>query len=185
MFKIVLPIIALVGTTVVLARPHGAGDGASSQVGDGRDSLRAVAFLDAVRDANPVVCEMTIRSLHFNGWGGHGWEFDDSQPFVPDSATLEAVRWATGHLADPGIIPPLAAALRDSVPCVRRAAGVLLGRADHPDGLAALLGALDDNDQGVKEAAILGLGESSSNQAVAPVLRYLDNNSPRLRQLAA
>ena len=62
MIKFALPIITtLVGTTVVLARPHGSSGGSLSQEGDGRDSLRAVAFIEAVRGANPVVCEMTIR----------------------------------------------------------------------------------------------------------------------------
>jgi hypothetical protein len=153
------------------------------------DSL-ASALIETVRGADPVICELAVRAVD----GRHGWSStaDDlagvGAPLTPiQRATIQ---WAVDDEdsegdADAAAVEPLAAALGDPDPCVRRMAALKLGRAGAPDGVAALRTALRAPAAEQRSVGALGLGYAEDPAAIDELGDALDDSSPEVRAAAA
>jgi hypothetical protein len=141
---------------------------------------QAEEFLAAVRGADPVACELILRSVG-QGWG---WGWGGRAPDA-ERAVLERVRWATGRRSDPASVPVLAAGLEDVDACVRRASARLLGATRHADAVAALLGALQSANATTRQLAAVGLGYADQPEAVDPLLGALSDGDASVRVAAA
>jgi HEAT repeat protein len=173
---------------MLLAAVACARDGRAQGVATVRDDAAALArYLDAVRGANPVLCELATRSADAGGWWSRFGPLSDN-PLDVDSASATLVAWIQRGHKNAAVVPRLRAGLRDTDACVRRVAGGLLGRVDHPSATAALVAALDDTSADTRYVAALGLGmseRSATNGAVASLIRRLADDSPRVRRSAA
>jgi HEAT repeat protein len=152
-----------------------------------RDDTTAVArLLAAVRGSDPLLCEMAVRNVDMHGW----WSNGPSSALETDSASTALILWIQRQHDDPVVVPRLRSALRDSDACVRRVAGSVLGRVEHPSALAALMAAIDDPNPDTRNAAAIGLGlgdeRSQKDPAVATgLIRKLRDESPAVRRSAA
>lgn len=151
------------------------------------DTAALSQYLAAVRGANPIACELATRNADAGGWWSRFGPLADN-PLDVDSASAAVVAWVQRGHKNASVTPRLRAALRDSDACVRRVAGSLLGRVDHPTATAALLAALDDPNADTRSVAAIGLGmsdRSKTNGVVASLIRRLSDDSPRVRRSAA
>jgi hypothetical protein len=152
------------------------------------DSL-ASALIETVRGADPVICELAVRAVD----GRHGWSSTADElagvgaPLTPiQRATIQ---WAVDdedseEAADAAAVEPLAAALGDPDPCVRRMAALKLGRAGAPDGVAALRAALRAPAAEQRSVGALGLGYAEDPAAIADLGDALDDSSSEVRAAA-
>jgi hypothetical protein len=186
----VLVLIVLVAAVAVVCRAGEAGPPAQAEAASGRvpsDSL-ASALLEIVRGADPVICELAVRAVD----GRHGWSSTADElagvgaPLTPiQRATIQ---WAVDDDpedgADPAAVEPLAAALGDPDPCVRRMAALKLGRAGTPGGIAALRAALRAPAAEQRSVGALGLGYAEDPAAIADLGDALDDSSSEVRAAA-
>jgi hypothetical protein len=149
------------------------------------DDTAAVArLLAVVRGANPLVCEMTVRNADMQrSWGFNGSVAGEALEM--DSASSALLDWVQRSHNDPALVPPLRNALRDSDACVRRVAGSLLSRVDHPLETAELITALGEAQAGTREVAALALGMSHAYASVDALERRLRDDVAAVRRAAA
>ena len=157
-----------------------------ARVADSRDSAYAVAAVEAMRGANPLLCELAARAVEGrNGWGGmdHSGSGSDLEA---DAQMRDVERWLNGGMRNArSIIAPLTPRLRDPDRCVRRAAATLLGRTRDDGAVSALLAALGSEDVGARQAAAIGLGFADKERAVQPLSRALADADAGVRSNAA
>ena len=143
------------------------------------DSAAVGAVLAAVRGANPLLCELAVRTVEQQGGWGGPMSFDLRAPADPAvRAALLAIRQE--HVV-PSAVPALGAALGDEDACVRRVAAPLLGRVAHATALAALRQALRDERPGTREAAAIGLGYTNNPAVIPALLAGLQDSVARVR----
>ncbi len=143
----------------------------------GQDRTRT--FLEALRGANPIQCELALQNL--NGWWG-----SDHEP-VPDRnpQAWAVVATVTRNRTEPAMIPHLAAALRDEDGCVRRSAARLLGRSRAAAARARLLEALRDPNPAVRQLGAVGLGYGDEPSVESSLVTALRDRDPGVRAAAA
>ena len=140
------------------------------------DPAAVRAFLQGVRGANAIQCELILQSFH-------GWSSDAP----PDR---DSVAWTVTHVvrqraATSQSVPDLMAALRSGDDCSARAAARLLGRSRLPVARTELLAALGDADARVRRLAAIGLGFSSDTTASSALVRVLADRDATVRAAAA
>jgi hypothetical protein len=135
-------------------------------------------FLEGIRGATPVQCEMALSSI--NGW--YGW-----RQIVPDRDPQAGpiVTWVENGFKEPGLVAPLGAALEDPDPCVRRMAARLLGRTRLPAARARLLQALGDANPETRRMGAIGLGVYGDRSVVPQLVRALNDREPQVRAAVA
>jgi HEAT repeat protein len=134
------------------------------------------AFLEAVRGANAVQCEVILQS--FNSWS---WNH------APDRDT---VAWNVSMVVHRDIksaesVPDLVAAMRSGDACASRVGARLLGRSNLAPARAALLSALGDDNAQVRQLGAIGLGFSEDSTTSAQLVRALADRDARVRAAAA
>ena len=152
----------------------------AAQAVAGLDSMRAVRLLENARGANPVMCELAMRSIdnRYGNWGSAGRAPD---AIIGQRALLE---WAASEIETADAVPALGAALSDDDVCVRRMAARLLGRVKHRSALTMLMGRLEDGDERTRQMAAVGLGYAESRDAVEALLSVLDDRIAAVRAAA-
>jgi hypothetical protein len=101
------------------------------------DTAAVSRILSVVRGANPVICEMTVRSADMHGsWFSRG--SISGAALEIDSASSALLDWVHQSHTDPALVAPLRAALRDPDACVRRVSASLLSRVRHVAAVEAL-----------------------------------------------
>lgn len=144
------------------------------------DPATVTAILTAVRGANPLLCELAVRTVETQwGWSGFGLRAPR------DATTRAAVEVINQRRTGIQSVAALAAALGDDDACVRRIAAPLLGRVDHPSALAALRTALHDQRPETREAAAIGLGYTENTAAIPALLGGLQDAVARVRAASA
>ncbi len=185
-------LFVLAAAILVVCGSGDAGPSARAQAADQAipaDSL-AGALLATVRGSDPVVCELAVRAVD----GRHGWSSTADElagvgaPLTPlQRATIQ---WAVSggdderSVTSAAAVAPLAAALADPDPCVRRMAALKLGRMRDPRGFDALRAALASADAGQRAIGALGLGYSEDPAAIDALGGVLDDASPEVRAAA-
>lgn len=134
------------------------------------------AFLEGVRGANAIQCEIILQS--FNAWSSSRSPDRDSVAY----AITTVIRY--GDLPAESVTD-LVAALRSGDDCSSRSAARLLGRSGIPAGRQQLLAALRDSDARVRELGAVGLGFSNDSTMSASLVRLLADNDARVRAAAA
>jgi hypothetical protein len=187
-----LAMIVTAAAVAVVCRAGEAGPPAQAEAataGVPSDSL-AVALLETVRGADPVICELAVRAVD----GRHGWSSTADElagvgaPLTPiQRATIQ---WAVDDEdsqegADPAAVEPLATALGDPDPCVRRMAALKLGRTGAPGGIAALRAAMRAPAAEQRSVGALGLGYAEDPATIADLGDALDDSSSEVRAAAA
>lgn len=158
----------------------GSGGSLAAQSASGSDSTRAVRLLDNARGANPVMCELAMRSIdnRYGGWGSAGRAPD---AILGQRALLE---WASSKIEDADAVPVLGAALSDDDVCVRRMAARLLGRVEHRSALTMLMNRLEDRDERTRQMAAVGLGYADNRDAVDALMDVLGDRVAAVRAAA-
>lgn len=148
------------------------------------DTAGITRLLRIVRGADPLVCEMAVRTADMHGsWSS--WGPLSGDPLVMDSSAATFLNWIQREHYDPSVVPLLRAGLHDTDGCVRRIASSLLSRVEHPSAVSALLAALDDQMPGTREVGAFGLGMAEVAAAVDPLVARLKDGSPAVRRAAA
>lgn len=134
------------------------------------------AFLQGVRGANAIQCEMILQS--FNAW---------SSNVVPDrdSAAYAVSLAVRRRIGDAQAVTEMVSALRGDDQCAARAAARLLGRSELSESRAALLAALADGNTRVRQLAAIGLGYSSDTTTTPRLVRALADGDAGVRAAAA
>ncbi len=155
--------------------------GASPRSAD--DAENVAALIAAVRNANPILCELASRGAMWNG----NWQFVG--PATPlrarNAGNIDLVRFAASSPKGREVIAPLRAALGDPDPCVRRFVAPLLGRTQHNAAVETLVTALRDESPVTREAAAVGLRFAENPSTVDPLTRALEDREPTVRAAAA
>lgn len=165
-------------------RDNGTPHPSASQAIAPDDTASLLRVLRAVRGADPLLCELAVRSVDMHGWWSR-WGPISGDPLETDSTAAAIVRWIQRDHDDPRLVPPLTAALRDADACTRRVAGSFLGRVDDASARAALLAGLDDANPGTRAVAAIGLGLAEHHAAVQPLIRRLRDESADVRRASA
>jgi hypothetical protein len=160
------------------------GPAARASSGSSQDDAENVAALiAAVRNANPVLCELASRGAMWNG----NWQFVG--PAMPlrgrTSGNTDLVRFAASSPKSRDVIAPLRAALGDPDPCVRRFVAPLLGRTQQNAAVESLVSALRDENPVTREAAAVGLRFAENPATIDPLTRALEDREPTVRAAAA
>jgi hypothetical protein len=134
------------------------------------------AFLDAVRGANAVQCEIILSS--FNSW---------SSSRAPDRDSLA---WSVGtvihrRIASAEAVPEMVAAMRSGDECASRVGARMLGRTRLAPARAELLSALRDENPAVRRLGAIGLGFSDDSTTTSQLVRALADRDERVRAAAA
>lgn len=147
------------------------------------DPEKVAALIAAIRNANPVLCELAARGAWWDGnWRGAG----PGLPFRDrNAATMELVRFAASSPKTRDVIAPLRAVLGDPDACVRRFAAALLGRTQHNEAVEALVTALRDPSATTRESAAVGLRFAEKPSTVDPLTRALGDDDTSVRAAAA
>jgi HEAT repeat protein len=146
------------------------------------DTVALSRILASVRGANPLFCELATRLID----GRNYWSSGGRSGLVDMDADASAlIRWVHAKHEDPRFVPRLSAAMRDPDACVRRVAGGMLGRVNHPSAVRALITALDDESPATRSVAAVGLGLQEDSSAVQPLVGRLRDASPDVRRTAA
>ncbi|MGH7678413.1 MAG: HEAT repeat domain-containing protein [Gemmatimonadaceae bacterium] len=152
------------------------------------DSAGVAWLLQAVRGADPLLCEMAVRNVDMHGWWSRG---GPGSMLEVDSSAAALIAWIQTTHNDPNVVTRLRAALRDQDKCVRRVAGSFLGRIEHPSAVQTLIAALDDPSAETRQVAALGLGLGDEDEyqapaeAIEPLMRKLRDESAAVRRSAA
>jgi hypothetical protein len=149
----------------------------------GPDSAQVGAFLTAMGQAEPTVCEMAVDQLG-NSWGRWGGGAPGGLRDRTDADRAARDRFG-GSVADSRAVPLLGATLGDQNPCVRRAAARLLGSSTAAEALPRLRAAATSDDARVREAALLGLGEADDAESYDAMLRGLRDRDPYVSRMGA
>lgn len=170
------------GLPLTCSGPDSNGVAATRPTAGTADSTLATRLVEAVRGADPVVCGLAARALD-QGWWNRGMRVE---PAVSDDpVSREVVDWALDPRDAVGAVAPLAAALADPDPCVRRLAARILGRTRSPDAVTALRRALGSADAGEREMAAIGLGFAEDGAALPGLVEALRDPEPGVRIAAA
>lgn len=146
------------------------------------DSALAARLVEAARGAHPVVCGLAAKALD-QSWWGDGMEIE---PGVSDDpASGEVIDWALAPGGSAGAVGPLAGALADTDPCVRRVAARVLGRSRSPAAVEALRGGLGSAVPGEREMAAVGLGFAEDMATLPDLVEALGDPEPGVRVAAA
>jgi HEAT repeat protein len=147
------------------------------------DAANVAALIAAVRDANPVLCELASRGAMWDG----NWQYVG--PATPlrarSGGTTELVRFAASSPKGRDVIAPLRTALGDPDPCVRRFAAPLLGRTQQDAAVETLVAALRDENPVTREAAAVGLRFAEKSSTIDPLSRALEDREASVRAAAA
>lgn len=163
------------------ARPGQAGSSAEART-PVDDRATAARLLDAVRGAEPVVCELAARAVRSRD--GY-WGQTPHPAAVDDAEVLGAVEFAVGSGGE-GTEEVLAAALPDPDPCVRRIAAMRLGRVGTEEAHRRLAETLEGANAPAREAAAVGLGIADDARAIPALARRLaEDGDARVRRAAA
>jgi hypothetical protein len=149
-----------------------------------RDEVENVAALiAAVRNGNPVLCELAARGASWDG----NWRFiGPASPLrARDAQMMELVRFAASSPKSREVIAPLRAALGDPDPCVRRFVAPLLGRTQQNAAVETLVSALRDQNPVTREAAAVGLRFAEKPSTIDPLMRALEDQESSVRAAAA
>ena len=147
------------------------------------DAENVAALIAAVRNANPILCELASRGAMWNG----NWQYvGPATPLRARSGTdMELVRFAASSPKGREVIAPLRAALGDPDPCVRRFVAPLLGRTQQDAAVETLLTALRDENPITREAAAIGLRFADNPRTIDPLTRALEDRESSVRAAAA
>jgi HEAT repeat protein len=147
------------------------------------DAENVAALIAAVRNANPILCELASRGAMWNG----NWQFvGPATPLRARSAgDMELVRFAASSPKGREVIAPLRAALGDPDPCVRRFVAPLLGRTQQDAAVESLVTALRDENPTTREAAAIGLRFAENPRTIDPLTRALEDRESAVRAAAA
>jgi hypothetical protein len=141
------------------------------------------ALIAAVRNANPVLCELAARG---SSWGGNWQHVGPASLFRGGGApTAELVRFAASSPKGREVVAPLRAALGDPDPCVRRFVAPLLGRTQHSAAVESLVEALRDQNAITREAAAIGLRFAEKRETMDDLTRALSDQEPSVRAAVA
>ena len=166
---------------VVSADQSGSPRAASPAARD--DAENVAALIAAVRNANPVLCELASRGAMWNG----NWQYVG--PATPlrgrNAGSMDLVRFAASSPKGREVIAPLRAALGDPDPCVRRFVAPLLGRTQHNAAVETLVTALRDENPITREAAAVGLRFAENPSTIDPLTRALEDQESSVRAAAA
>jgi hypothetical protein len=147
------------------------------------DAENVAALIAAVRNANPILCELASRGAMWNG----NWQYVG--PATPlrarGSGDMELVRFAASSPKGREVIAPLRAALGDPDPCVRRFVAPLLGRTQQSGAVETLVTALRDENPITREAAAVGLRFAENPSTIDPLTRALEDREASVRAAAA
>lgn len=147
------------------------------------DAENVAALIAAVRNANPILCELASRGAMWNG----NWQYVG--PATPlralGAGDMELVRFAASSPKGREVIAPLRAALGDADPCVRRFAAPLLGRTQQDVAVETLVTALRDENPVTREAAAVGLRFAENPSTIDPLTRALEDRESSVRAAAA
>ena len=148
------------------------------------DAENVAALIAAVRNANPVLCELASRGAM---WNNGNWQYVG--PATPlrgrNNANADLVRFAASSPKGREVIAPLRAALGDPDPCVRRFVAPLLGRTQHNAAVETLVTALRDENPVTREAAAVGLRFAENPSTIDPLSRALEDQESSVRAAAA
>ena len=147
------------------------------------DAENVAALIAAVRNANPVLCELAARGASWDG----NWQYvGPASPLRQRSApTMDLVRFAASSPKGREVIAPLRAALGDPDPCVRRFVAPLLGRTQQNAAVESLVEALRDQSAVTREAAAVGLRFAEKRETIDDLTRVLGDQEPSVRAAAA
>jgi HEAT repeat protein len=147
------------------------------------DAENVAALIAAVRNANPILCELASRGAMWNG----NWQFVG--PATPlrarNAGNIDLVRFAASSPKGREVIAPLRAALGDPDPCVRRFVAPLLGRTQQNAAVETLVTALRDENPVTREAAAVGLRFAENPGTIDPLTRALEDRESTVRAAAA
>lgn len=172
---------AVIVTEEVVVADQGA---PARQATSPRDDAESVAALiAAVRNANPVLCELAARGA---SWDGNWRHVGPASPLrAGGEETMSLVRFAASSPRSRDVIQPLRAALGDPDPCVRRFVAPLLGRTQHDAAVETLVTALRDGSAITREAAAVGLRFAEKPSTLDPLMRTLEDAESSVRAAAA
>ena len=146
------------------------------------DTAAVSRLLGVVRGANPLVCEMAVRTADQRGtWSSWG----SSDALTLDSASSAVLDWAHRSHNDPALVAPLRRGVQDDDACVRRVAASLLSNVRHPSAVDALRQALEDARPGTREVAAFGLGMAHVESSSDALERRLGDDAAPVRRAAA
>jgi HEAT repeat protein len=134
------------------------------------------AYLEAIRGANPVQCEIVISG--FNSWSWNHAPDRDTTAWKLTMVTHRSIKSAD-------VVPDLVAAMKSADPCVARVAARMLGQTELAPARRELLAALTDENAQVRQLAAIGLGFSEDSTLTAPLVKALADRDARVRAAAA
>ena len=147
------------------------------------EAENVAALIAAVRNANPVLCELAARGA---AWDGNWQHVGPASPLrARGEETRNLVRFAASSPRSRDVIPPLRAALGDPDPCVRRFVAPLLGRTQHDAAVETLVAALRDASATTREAAAVGLRFAEKPSTLDPLMRALEDSESSVRAASA
>ena len=172
---------AIIVTEDVVVAEQGA---PARQATSPRDEAESVAALiAAVRNANPVLCELAARGA---SWDGNWHHVGPASPLrARNEETMNLVRFAASSPRSRDVIQPLRVALGDPDPCVRRFVAPLLGRTQHDAAVETLVSALRDASAVTREAAAVGLRFAEKPSTLDPLMRALEDSESSVRAAVA
>jgi HEAT repeats len=175
-------VLLALGFHLTCSGPDSNGVAATRPSAAAADSALATRLVEAARGADPVVCGLAARALD-HGW----WESGTGiEPGVSDDpATGQVIDWAFAPREMAGAVGPLALALADPDPCVRRLTSRVLGRSRSPEAVAVLRRALGSATAGEREMGAVGLGFAEDGAALPDLVEALRDPEPRVRLAAA
>jgi hypothetical protein len=148
------------------------------------DTASVSRLLGVVHGANPLVCEMAVRTADRHGswsnWGAIG-----GSPLIMDSASSALLDWVQRPHNDPALVAPLRRGIQDGDACVRRVSASLLSNVRHPLAADALRKALEAAEPGTREVAAVGLGMAGVHLAADALERRLADDAAPVRRAAA
>ena len=172
---------ALVVADEVVSKEQGPPTREASSTRD--DVQNVAALIAAVRNANPVLCELAARGA---AWDGNWQYVGPASPLRARNAPMmELVRFAASSPKGREVIAPLRAALGDPDPCVRRFVAPLLGRTQQNAAVETLVAALRDENPVTREAAAVGLRFAEKPATIDPLTRALEDQESSVRAAAA
>lgn len=151
--------------------------------GPGPDSAAVAGFVLALATSEPAVCQLAVRSIGNNWWGGDG---DYPTGLLQAEGAQEAARRKLNRpVSEPRALALLAGSLGHQNSCVRRGASHMLGESQTPEAHQLLRTALRDPDARVREAAALGLACAEDPASFHDLTRALrDPEQPVVRMAA-
>jgi hypothetical protein len=172
---------AVIVTDEVVSKEQGAPARTASSTPD--DPENVAALIAAVRNANPVLCELAARGA---SWDGNWHYVGPASPLRARNAPMmELVKFAASSPKGREVIAPLRAALGDPDPCVRRFVAPLLGRTQQNAAVETLVAALRDENPVTREAAAVGLRFAEKPSTIDPLTRALEDRESSVRAAAA